>query len=68
MPKSKPTTDMVKYSVVRCEVGGEEAFADTLRRLDGYPLAMQERTTFYGMREVGVIEPEGNIVIFAVKV
>jgi hypothetical protein len=43
-------------------------FADTLKRLEGYPLAMPERTTFYGMREVGVFEPGGNIIIFAVKV
>ena len=43
-------------------------FADTLKRLEGYPLAMAERTTFYGMREVGVFEPSGNIVVFAVRV
>jgi hypothetical protein len=42
-------------------------FADTLRRLEGYPLAMKERATFYGMREVGVFEPGGNIVVFSVK-
>jgi uncharacterized glyoxalase superfamily protein PhnB len=42
-------------------------FADTLKRLEGYPLAMKERTTFYGMREVGLFDPAGNIVMFAVK-
>jgi hypothetical protein len=42
-------------------------FADTLQRLEGYPLAMKERTTFYGMREVGVFEPGGNVVVFSVK-
>ncbi|HVV46063.1 MAG TPA: VOC family protein [Bryobacteraceae bacterium] len=42
-------------------------FADTLKRLEGYPLAMKERTTFYGMREVGVFDPAGNIVMFGVK-
>ena len=40
-------------------------FEDTLRRLDGYPVAMHERTTFYGMREIGVREPGGHAVIFA---
>ena len=40
-------------------------FQDTLRRLDGYPVAMHERTTFYGMREIGVREPGGHAVIFA---
>ena len=43
-------------------------FADTLQRLEGYPLAMAERTTFYGMREVGVFEPSGNIIVFAATV
>jgi catechol 2,3-dioxygenase-like lactoylglutathione lyase family enzyme len=40
-------------------------FADVLKRVDGYPIALPERTTFYGMREVGVREPNGHIVIFA---
>ncbi len=40
-------------------------FADVLKRLDGYPIALAERTTFYGMREIGVREPNDHIVIFA---
>ena len=40
-------------------------FADVLKRLDGYPIALPDRTTFYGMREIGVREPSGHIVIFA---
>jgi len=40
-------------------------FADTLKRLEGYPVAMPERTTFYGMREIGVRAPGGHAVIFA---
>ena len=39
-------------------------FADTLRRLEGYPIAMPERTTFYGMREIGAFDPAGNVVVF----
>jgi uncharacterized glyoxalase superfamily protein PhnB len=42
-------------------------FADAVARLAGYPIAMPERTTFYGMREIGVFDPAGNVVIFAVK-
>jgi len=38
---------------------------DTLERLEGYEIAMPERVTFYGMREVGVFEPNGHVVIFA---
>jgi len=40
-------------------------FADTLERLRGYPIAMPERTTFYGMREIGVFAPSGHVVVFA---
>ena len=44
-----------------------EDFADILKRLEGYPIAMAERTTFYGMREVGVREPSGHTVVFAAR-
>jgi len=40
-------------------------FEDVLRRLQGYPITMPERTTFYGMREIGVHAPGGHVVIFA---
>lgn len=42
-------------------------FGETLKRLDGYPIALAERTTFYGMREIGVNAPSGHVVIFASK-
>jgi hypothetical protein len=42
-------------------------FADTRKRLEGYPIALEERTTFYGMREIGVTEPGGHNVIFAAR-
>ena len=42
-------------------------FSDTLKRLEDYPIALEERTTFYGMREIGVLEPGGNIVVFATR-
>ena len=31
-------------------------------------VVLQERTSFYGMREVGVMDPGGNLVMFAQKV
>ena len=37
------------------------------RRLDGYPIVMPERVTFYGMREIGVSEPNGHTVVFAAR-
>ena len=44
-----------------------EDFGDVLKRLDGYPITMPERTTFYGMREISMHEPGGHIVVFAVR-
>jgi uncharacterized glyoxalase superfamily protein PhnB len=44
-----------------------DSFADAARRLEGYPIALPERTTFYGMREIGVIDPAGHTVIFAAR-
>jgi len=43
-------------------------FHDIQRRLAGYEIALPERTTFYGMREIGVKEPSGHIVVFAARV
>jgi uncharacterized glyoxalase superfamily protein PhnB len=43
-------------------------FEDILRRLAGYEIALTDRTTFYGMREIGVVEPGGHIVVFATRV
>lgn len=40
-------------------------FEDILKRLEGYPIEMPERTTNYGMREVGVRDPDGHIALFA---
>jgi hypothetical protein len=42
-------------------------FADVLQRLDGYPVALPERVTFYGMREIGVFEPGGHTIVFAAR-
>jgi uncharacterized glyoxalase superfamily protein PhnB len=44
-----------------------ENFEDVKHRLQGYPVVMPERVTFYGMREIGVSEPNGHTVIFAAK-
>jgi len=42
-------------------------FADARKRLEGYPIAMPERTTSYGMREIGVIAPGGHNILFGAK-
>ena len=35
------------------------------RQLEGVPLTLERRTTFYGMHEIGITEPGGHTVIFA---
>ena len=42
-------------------------FDDLLKRLGATPVVVPIRTTFYGMKEIGVREPGGNIVLFAAK-
>lgn len=42
-------------------------FEDVRKRLAGYPVALEERVTFYGMREIGVFEPGGHTVVFAAR-
>lgn len=36
-----------------------------MRAIDGLERVVEERTTFYGAREVGVRDPAGNVVLFA---
>jgi uncharacterized glyoxalase superfamily protein PhnB len=43
-------------------------FDDLLKRVEGSPVEVPVRTTFYGMKEIGVREPGGNIVLFAAPV
>jgi uncharacterized glyoxalase superfamily protein PhnB len=42
-------------------------FDDLLKRLGSAPVVVPIRTTFYGMKEIGVREPGGNIVLFGAK-
>ena len=42
-------------------------WSDTLKRLQGYEIAMPERETFNGMREIRVFEPNGHVVVFAAR-
>ncbi len=45
-----------------------EDFEDILKRIEGCAIAIPERTTFYGMREIVVREPGGHLVCFAAPV
>lgn len=43
-------------------------FDDLLQRIEGVPVSMPVRTTFYGMKEIAVTEPGGHHVCFAAHV
>lgn len=40
---------------------------EVVRRIAGAPIVVSRRTTFYGMEELGVREPAGNLVTFSRK-
>lgn len=37
------------------------------KAVKGAQVVVPDRTTFYGMREIGVLDPGGNLVLFAQK-
>jgi catechol 2,3-dioxygenase-like lactoylglutathione lyase family enzyme len=41
------------------------SLAEIQRALEGYPVLVAERTTFYGAKETVVRDPAGNVVFFA---
>jgi hypothetical protein len=63
-PRFAPEGIQTKGCVLFIEV---KDFADIKTRLEGYPILMPERVTFYGMREIGVAEPGGHTIIFAAQ-
>ncbi len=51
--------------------GGSSLFVEVpnldaaVKAVAGARIVVADRTTFYGMREIGVLDPGGNIVLFA---
>ena len=43
-------------------------FPDLLKRVQGFEVTMPQRDAFYGMREISIKEPGGNIVTFAAPI
>ena len=58
----------------RLKTGGSSLFVEVpdldaaVKAVEGAPIILPDRTTFYGMREIGVLDPGGNVVMFAQKV
>jgi uncharacterized glyoxalase superfamily protein PhnB len=42
-------------------------FDNIRQRVQGMPVAVPERVTFYGMREIGIQDPGGHLLVFAAK-
>ena len=65
----KDIASMVQYArPAACLYIEVSDFDDLLKRVDGAPVEVPVRTTFYGMKEIAVREPGGNIVMFAMPV
>jgi catechol 2,3-dioxygenase-like lactoylglutathione lyase family enzyme len=57
-----PAAQAAYRTVVYCEV---PKLAPLRQALEGWPLVVPERTTFYGARELIVKDPAGNLVFLA---
>jgi uncharacterized glyoxalase superfamily protein PhnB len=64
----KDIPDMVEYArPAACLYIEVNDFDDLVKHLGSAPVVVPVRTTFYGMKEIGIREPGGNIVLFAAK-
>ncbi|MBC8088647.1 MAG: hypothetical protein H7Z40_15395 [Phycisphaerae bacterium] len=58
----------------KVQTGGTSLFVEVadldaaVEAVNGAPIVVADRTTFYGMREIGVLDPGGNVVLFAQRV
>jgi len=55
-------------SMTSCLYIEVDSFTDALERIKGAEILVPQRETFYGMREIYVREPEGQIVGFAARI
>lgn len=57
----------------KARTGGTSLFVEVpdlfaaAKAVEGAPVVIAERKTFYGMHEIGVLDPGGNVVVFAQK-
>jgi len=62
-------TALAQYVRSTCGIYIEVSdFNDLLKRVEGYPVMSPTRDTFYGMREISIKEPGGNVVTFAAPI
>jgi uncharacterized glyoxalase superfamily protein PhnB len=66
--KDASAASRTMLSMTSCLYIEVDSFADTLDRVNGSEVLVQQRDTFYGMREIFVREPQGQIVGFAARI
>ena len=66
--KDAGAASQTMLSMTSCLYIEVDNFADALERVRGAEVLVPQRDTFYGMREIFVREPEGQIVGFAARI
>jgi uncharacterized glyoxalase superfamily protein PhnB len=66
--KDVSAASQAMLSMTSCLFVEVDNFDDALARVKGAEVIVPERDTFYGMREIYVREPEGQIVGFAARI
>lgn len=68
MKKDVSAASQAMLSMTSCLYIEVDSFTDALQRVQGAEVLVPQRDTFYGMREIYVREPEGQIVGFAARI
>jgi uncharacterized glyoxalase superfamily protein PhnB len=68
MKKDVSAAGQAMLSMTSCLYIEVDSFTDALDRIQGAEVLVPQRDTFYGMREIYVREPEGQIVGFAARI
>lgn len=68
MKKDVNAASQAMLSMTSCLYIEVDSFADVLDRIQGAQVLVPQRDTFYGMREIYVREPQGQIVGFAARI
>jgi uncharacterized glyoxalase superfamily protein PhnB len=68
MKKDVSAASQAMLSMTCCLYIEVDSFTDALDRIQGAEVLVPQRDTFYGMREIYVREPEGQIVGFAARI
>jgi uncharacterized glyoxalase superfamily protein PhnB len=68
MKKDVSAASQAMLSMTSCLYIEVDSFTDALQRVQSAEVLVPQRDTFYGMREIYVREPEGQIVGFAARI